>query len=234
MNTIWKYRNKEIYGKYPTGYESDMLFYISNKLNIANCLNKKCVEFGASDGIANSNTRMLILDGWSSVQIEPGNTFKSLESLYKDNHRVKCLNTFVSCEPNNKNSFDTLMELYFVPNVFDIDILSIDVDSCDFSIFQSIQNYLPKIVLVENNSHLPNHKNEGMTSMTKMANEKGYELLGYTGNLIYCHRKYLEFIDLKIVKPEEAWEEYWNENKDNKTFVDYMTKVVDINSFWKL
>lgn len=234
MNSIWKYRNKEIYGKYPTRYESDMLSYIAIKLEAANCLNKKCVEFGASDGIGNSNTRMLILEGWSSVQIEPNWNFDSLVSLYKDNTNVKCLKTFVSPDASSNTSFDELMKPYFTPDVFDIDVVSIDVDSCDYSIFKSIQSYLPKIVLVENNSHIPAHSNEGITSMTKMAEEKGYKLLGYTGNLIYCHKNYVDLLDLRIVSPKEAWDEYWDEIQDDKSLVSHMKNTVDVNLFWGL
>ena len=56
-----------------------------------------CAEFGAGDGIKNSNSRHLILNGgWSSLQIE-GDEAKArlLEHNYKDHPNVKTLQTWV-------------------------------------------------------------------------------------------------------------------------------------------
>lgn len=51
------------------------------------------VEIGAADGINNSNSRKLILDGWSALLIEPNpNNFSKLEKLYPENDKVKILN----------------------------------------------------------------------------------------------------------------------------------------------
>lgn len=37
----------------------------------------------------------------------------------------------------------------------DFDILSIDIDSCNYQVWASIKEYSPKIVIIEVNSYLP-------------------------------------------------------------------------------
>ena len=47
------------------------------------------VEIGAADGINNSNSRMLIENGWRSLLIEPNtNNYNKLVELYKGNNNV--------------------------------------------------------------------------------------------------------------------------------------------------
>ncbi len=49
------------------------------------------VDIGANDGVTFSNSRQLILNGWSADLFEPVTSpFKKLERLYKDNEKVNC------------------------------------------------------------------------------------------------------------------------------------------------
>lgn len=234
MTTIYKYKNKEIYGTYHTRYETDMINYLIKKLEDNNLLNKICIEFGASDGIGNSNTRHLLINGWKGIQIEPvKERFDKLSELYKkDNNRVKCILGSVSPKAEDLNSFDNIVGSIYSYDSFILDVASIDVDSCDYQIFKSINRCYPKIILVEPNAHIPAHHNEGISSMTDMAATKGYKLLGYTGNLIYCHENYFHLMDLQEQSPEQAWNEYW-EHLDFET-KNHVQHVVDIKNYWKL
>lgn len=58
------------------------------------------VDIGAADGILNSNSRKLILEGWSAVLVEPNNKnfIKSL-SLYENNPEVSVFN--LGCSNNS-------------------------------------------------------------------------------------------------------------------------------------
>lgn len=234
MTTIWKYKNSTIYEKYTTRYETEMINFLVKQLENEKVLNKICIEFGASDGIGNSNTRYLLSNGWRGIQIEPiQSRFNELSSLYKnDSNRVKCILGFVSSNENDQNSFDNIVGNIFSYDPFLVDVASIDVDSCDYQIFKSIKKCFPKIILVEPNAHVPGHENEGITTITKMAKTKGYKLLGYTGNLIFCHSNYFNCLNLEEQSPEMAWNEYWD-NLDESTKY-HVQSVVDIKSYWKL
>lgn len=58
------------------------------------------VDIGAADGVLNSNSRKLILEGWSAVLVEPNNKnfIKSL-SLYENNPEVSVFN--LGCSNNS-------------------------------------------------------------------------------------------------------------------------------------
>jgi len=210
-----------------------MINYLTTKLEDNKLLNKICIEFGAHDGIVLSNTRHLLLNGWQGIQIEPiKERFSKLSELYNENNLVKCIFGFVSPKAEDLNSFDNIVGSVYSYESFILDIASIDVDSCDYQIFKSINRCYPKIVLVEPNAHVPGYKDEGISSMTTMANAKGYKLLGYTGNLIYCHENYFNLMNLEEQSPEQAWNEYW-EHLDFET-KNHVQHVVDIKNYWKL
>lgn len=232
--SLWNYKNPTQYGQYTTPFETEMINYMVNCLDSAKQCNNMCVEFGAADGISLSNTKHLLDKGWSGVQIEPCyNKYQKLNSLYQDRlETVKCINRAVSVESKSTDSFDNIMADLFLWKPFLIDILSIDVDGPDYQIFKTITKYIPKIILVEVNAHVEGHTDEGMTSMTKLANQKGYKLLAYTGNLIFCHDNYFSLMQLKEVTPKEAWDEYWI-NLDPLT-KHHVNSTFDINTYWML
>jgi hypothetical protein len=61
---------------------------IFKRINL-NDNNKLFVEFGAWDGIYNSNTRNLFLNGWSGIFIEPSiERFKQLDINYKNEKKL--------------------------------------------------------------------------------------------------------------------------------------------------
>lgn len=64
------------------------------------------VDIGAADGINNSNSRKLILDGWSALLIEPNpNNFSKLQTLYIENQNVNTLNLGCSDTTEDKIKF---------------------------------------------------------------------------------------------------------------------------------
>jgi len=89
----------------------------------------------------------------------------------------------------------------------DLDLLSIDVDSCDYQIWESLTKCRPKIVIVEvNNLNLDViyqegavHKKhlEGSTAfppMKRLGESKGYTLLTYTYNMIFARNDIFEVL----------------------------------------
>ena len=60
------------------------------------------VDIGAADGVSNSNSRKLILDGWSGLLVEPNpNNYNKLVNLYNENDKIKILNVGCSFENGN-------------------------------------------------------------------------------------------------------------------------------------
>ena len=114
---------------------------IFKRLKIKNGL---FVEFGAWDGIANSNTRKLFLDGWSGILIEPNRKrYEELEKNYEDSDHVHCINSYVD---HKNNLFDDIVGKYVVDK---IDFCSIDIDGLDLEVFETIEKFLPEVVCIE-------------------------------------------------------------------------------------
>lgn len=86
---------------------------------------------------------------WSGVFIESDPiSFKQLEFKYKNNNAVKTINEMVTPE-NIQQLIDK--------NVTDIDILSIDIDSHDYWVWEAISSK-PKLVIIEYNVALEGKK----------------------------------------------------------------------------
>ena len=150
------------------------------------------VDVGSWDGIYLSNVYRLILESnFSGVCIEANTEkFKELQDNMK-NYKVDCLNSKVSLSTNN--SLTTLLKQTGCP--VDFDLLSIDIDGNDFWIWKSLEEYKPKVVIIEYNSnhngsyvmpydedyvHLNNINFYGATppALNKLAVHLGYDLVG--------------------------------------------------------
>lgn len=96
--------------------------------------NRYAVEFGARDGVGNSNTHLLrVREGWTCLLLDshPKAPFVHQAWLTAEN----IADTFAS---------------YGVPASFDL--LSIDVDGMDFYLWQALDGYRPRVVIIEFNS----------------------------------------------------------------------------------
>lgn len=167
------------------------------------------VEFGAWNGIYLSNTFRVIEKNksWNAVYIEGDKSrFNDLEALSKKiNKRIIPICAFIA--PQGENRLDKLLQKTPTPN--DFDILSIDVDGIDYQIWQGINYYRPKIVIIEINSsldpsieqiHNPEHNMRGSSflSTLKLGNRKGYTLICHTGNLIFVRNDFMPMMKIRI------------------------------------
>ena len=110
-----------------------------------------CVEFGAWDGIHMSNTFNLVENGWNAFYIE-GNRerYSQLKKTCKKFSNILSECKYVEKDSQSPNSLDNILRSKKIP--IDFDILSIDIDSFDLEIWESLRNYSPKIVIIEINS----------------------------------------------------------------------------------
>jgi hypothetical protein len=179
------------------------------------------VEFGAHNGLYCSNSRALILQGWSAFLIEADdNLHRQLHGLYHQPsniqfnrpshkiHDVATLQQFVT--PENVNS--TLPA--------NIDILSIDVDGIDYHIWNKYKG-TAKVVIIEINSSLAplstleGDKERGSSygSMVLLGWGKGYTVLCHCGNLIFIRNDFAHlFPELQDKHPIRDVNEFFNTN----------------------
>jgi len=179
------------------------------------------VEFGAYDGVVNSNTRSLILNhGWGSLQIEghPGRA-RRLARLYVNNPKVTAMRAWIF--PGN---IEILFERGGVPR--DLDLLVIDIDSNDYYVWHAIHDFHPKVVLIEANHSFPppqravikfhpmnywdqtNYVGASIQSMVDLGKKKGYELIHVmrTGpNIIFVDARYFDRFGIEDNSATAMW-----------------------------
>ncbi|HRY30666.1 MAG TPA: hypothetical protein P5079_11600 [Elusimicrobiota bacterium] len=179
------------------------------------------VEFGAGDGVNLSNTRNLVLHGWSALMIEgvPRKAEKCKRN-YRDQPRVAVVQAWVY--PGN---VELLFEENNVP--VDLDLLSIDIDSNDYYVWRVINKYRPKVVLIEYNPyfappkkavikfHPMNYYDDNscywgasIQSLYELGKAKGYELVHCTSrgsNLFFVDKKYFERFKLADNSPAKLY-----------------------------
>lgn len=162
-------------------------------------------EFGAWDGVHLSNTYSLAEAGWSGVYIEgDAEKYKDLVTTCSKLPGEKVLPVLAFVSPDVPGQrVDDILGTTSMPK--DFDILSIDIDSCDYQIWASIKEYMPKIVIIEVNSSLPppvRYVHGGDTSgssfmaVADLAKEKGYTVVCHTGNVICVRSDLVEDLGL--------------------------------------
>lgn len=183
-------------------------------------------EFGAGDGKNIANSRIFQEKEWSGVLIE-GDDIR-FNDLIKDPNMINengfyPINAYISCEPGEK--IDELLASTPIPK--DFDLLSIDIDGNDLWVWKSLENYRPKVVIIEYNSHFTvdksvtikydrnhrfsydNYYGANAGALIKLAEEKGYELIAFTTglNLVFIDKKYNKFqiIDPSDIKLHIGW-----------------------------
>lgn len=156
--------------------------------------NKVFVECAPADGLEN-NTVYLLTMGWKGLWVEAsphhikaiGKRF--LKRIQDGTLRVE--HEFISSE-----NINTILGKASIP--VDFDLLSIDIDRNDFWIWKQIQEYHPRVVVIEYNPIFPpgcewvveydalaawdetSNAGASLTSLQILGGQKGYKLVGCT------------------------------------------------------
>ena len=194
--------------------EDGILEKLFSDLNITNGI---VCEFGAWDGLNDSNTAMLWTHGYQAVLIENDkNRFEQLKQN-TSKHDVECINVavqgarkkgmrgieeweasdFPTVEDREKADIDYCIDNILEKSKFNINsdnfaLMSIDIDSYDYYVFNSIEKYFPKVLILEVSSgYLParDHISESdgcsIKSAYELGIEKGYKMVCHCGNVIF-------------------------------------------------
>lgn len=158
------------------------------------------VEFGAWDGIQNSNTRYLFLKGWKGLFIESDqNRFNHLKENYKNKKNIFLSNTHID---NKRNLIDYEIEKTLNEK---IDFMSIDIDGLDVDIFETVQKFPPTVLCIEGGQILEPYYQlvgpeiskqniqQSLYQMELKFMKKGYKLLcAYQDAFFILNEKYKE------------------------------------------
>ena len=185
---------------------------IEKVLEVIGKNDKWCVEFGSWDGKRCSNSFDLIdSKGYSAVLIEGDcGRFRDLQNTFKGNTKVIPLNKFVGFQ--KEDGLDSILKSTDIP--VDFDLLSVDIDGNDYHVWQAVNDYKPKIVVIEFNPTIPSTvefvqprdmsitQGSSILSIAKLGKSKGYELVACTkNNAIFVDSKYFKRFDIADNSP---------------------------------
>ena len=231
-----------MYSKYKKNYfsqngEDGIIEKIISDLKITEKL--FVCEFGAWDGVFLSNTFNLVkkFDALALMIEGDKERFKDLIKTSKKNPTVIPVNKYVKL--SGHCCLDEILRENNFPNNFDV--LSIDIDSNDLEIWESLNNFKPKIVVIEINSgilpgieqkHNLENKKQGnsFTSTLIVANKKGYSLIIHTGNLIFLRNDLvnkIEFDQELLNDPDKLFDHSWiNDKKKDGNIIIRILKIL--------
>jgi hypothetical protein len=167
--------------------EDGILFEIFNRIGTRT---KFFVEFGVESGVQCNCAYLVRYFGWSGLFLEANPAdFARLQEQYREFPSVTCAQAAVTAQ-----NVEQLFEASGVPR--EIDLLSIDIDGNDYWVWAALQNWRPRVVVIEYNPFYPpprrwvmkedpgyvwqwtSYFGASLASLTALAGRKGYTLVG--------------------------------------------------------
>lgn len=212
---------------YQYNQEEKILLELLRLLEIPDEPGSQFLEFGAVDGKHYSNCAILADRGWQGVFIEGSRTlFEMLVRNYEGNHLVQCIHSLVSPDISSGNNLDTILKGTELKT--DFEVCSIDIDSFDLEVWYSLNEYKPKLVIIEINGSIPagvlnwhgygSQGGNSFSSTLQVGQTKGYALVCAPGNLYFVRQELISFLpidNLFIEHPELLFRQVKPEWKPN-------------------
>jgi len=172
------------------------------------------VEFGAWDGRHLSNCAKIADENWRGLFIEGDiERHKVLVHNYTDKPNIKCLHRFV--QSKGENRLDAILHEAGAPEV--IDILSIDIDGNDYHVWNGMEDYTAKLVVVEFNPTIPAdtiyvqendlniNRGASLAAFIELAEIKGYGLVAATDwNAFFLQKEIIKFSGLQTYTADQV------------------------------
>jgi hypothetical protein len=184
--------------------------------------NRFFVEFGVGDGLEN-NTTFLLTEGWTGYWIESNtNCVKDIERHFRfmiDKKDLVIRKALVTA-----SNIEELFQEASLPTEFDL--LSIDIDGNDYWVWKAIENYHPRVVVIEYNALYPphaawvqeynadwiwnrsSHSGASLKALELLGKVKGYRLVGC--NFLGANAFFVQegLVDDKFQEPFNAENHY--------------------------
>src|SRR5216683_2117830 len=107
--------------------------------------NKFFVEFGVEWGEVCNCARLVVEEHWQGLFIEAKRQyFEKLVERYRPYKNVQCANEYV-----NSTNIQKIFAAHGVPK--ELDLLSIDIDGNDYWVWAAIEDWRPRMVVIEYN-----------------------------------------------------------------------------------
>ncbi len=208
--------------------EDGIIEEIFRRLNLSDLW---CCEFGAWDGMHLSNTFHLVKTTDTIVVMIEGDTLKFAELVAtseKYPNQIIPINAYVDRTSDSENSLDNILKATKIPQ--DFDILSIDIDSYDLDVWESVTLYKPKLVIIEINNEIPpgvlqRHSDHNwlnsFTSTVEVGVKKGYTLVCHSFNLFFIRNDLIEKLNVDaaaISEPNTLFNWKWVERSKKAAF----------------
>jgi len=173
------------YKVFSQNHEDGMIAEVFRRIGTAS---RRFIEFGVEDGLE-CNSTFLLLQGWSGAWIEGSLTNADKARAAFAPYDVEVVNRYVTVE----NADQMISGL---AGGQELDLLSIDIDTIDYWIWQAIRSVKPRLVVIEYNASWPpfvrktvandphmvwegtNFTGASLGALEALGREKGYSLVG--------------------------------------------------------
>ena len=190
-------------------------------------------EFGAWDGKYGSNTYALLKKGWSGLMIEGDEKrFQALERTARSFPDTLYIEQAYVDHEEGPNSLDSLLAKTPIPN--DFEVLSIDIDGNDYWVWKSLQNYRPRLVIIEIDSstlpgeeyiHCGEDRLTSFSAMLQLGQKKDYTLICHTGNLFFVASEHLASLKLDTELLNDPCEQFITDWVSPNRFQVFIRKI---------
>lgn len=229
--------NRDEFDVYSQAGEDGIIEEIFKRIGTTN---RFFVEIGAGNGDI-SNTAYFLTQGWSGlwVEMEKAN-FKRIMNMYRCVIGRELVAKHAEATAEN---VEGLLADANAPTEFDL--LSIDIDGNDYWIWKAIENYRPRVVVIECNAlyppgirwvmrYSPGHKHDSsnyhgasLEALAALGLEKGYQLVAcnFAGvNAFFVREEVKDFFEAYdtryFYEPQRKW--LINEVHGRRDFADFL------------